>query len=111
MYQYHSGLWRKRELNGLKLIERMINTKLWQFLDTPKLVIANHWSNEETMEFYITKIIFPYLSETKRKLNIPLDHPALLLFDNFKGQSTEKLLKLLDSHNVDVFLIPLNCTE
>ena len=63
------------------------------------------------MEIYITKIILPYLSETKRKLKIPLDHLALLLFDNFKGQCTEKLLKLLDSHNVDVVLIPPNCKD
>ena len=44
----------------------------WSILHT-----ANHWSNEEIMEIYITEIILPYLSETKRKLNIPLDHPAL----------------------------------
>ena len=35
MYQYHSGLWRKRELNGLKSMERMINAKLRKFLDAP----------------------------------------------------------------------------
>ena len=72
---------------------------------------ANHWSNEETMEVYITKIIMPYIAETKRKFSIPLNHPALLLFDNFKGQCTEKLLKLLDSNNIDVVLIPPNCTD
>ena len=37
-------------------------------------------------------------------------HPALLLFDNFKGQRTEKLLKLLDRNMVNVVLIPPNCT-
>ena len=80
-------------------------------LDWNIVCTANHWSNEETMEVYITKIIMPYLSETKRKLNIPLDHPALLLFDNFKRQCTEKLLKLLDSNNINVVLIPPNCTD
>ena len=63
------------------------------------------------MEVYITKIIMPYIAETKKKFNIPLDHPALLLFDNFKAQCTEKLLKLLDSNNIDVVLIPPNCTD
>ena len=72
---------------------------------------ANHWSNEETMELYITKIILPYLAETKRKLKLPPSHPALLLFDNFKGQCTEKLLKLLDSKIINVVLIPPNCTD
>ena len=72
---------------------------------------ANHWSNEETMELYITKIILPYLADTKRKLKLPSSHPALLLFDNFKGQCTETLLKLLDANNIDIVLIPANCTD
>ena len=80
-------------------------------LDWSIVYTVNHWSNEETMEVYITKVIMPYLSETKRKLKIPVDHPALLLFDNFKGQCTEKLLKLLDSKNINVVLIPPNCTD
>jgi len=39
------------------------------------------------------------------------DHCALLIFDNFKGQCTETLLKLLDENNVSVVLIPPNCTD
>ena len=66
----------------------------------------NHWSNE-TMEFYITKVILPYLVDTKRKLKLPPGHPALLLFDNFKGQCTEKLL---DRNMINAVLIPPNCT-
>ena len=72
---------------------------------------ANYWSTEETMEVYITKIIMLYIAETKRKFSIPVDQPALLLFNNFKGQCTEKLLKLLDSNNIDVVLKPPNCTD
>ena len=44
-------------------------------------------------------------------LKLPPSHPALLLFDNFKGQCTEKLLKLLDSKIINVVLIPPNCTD
>ena len=47
----------------------------------------------------------------KIKLKLSPDHPALLLFDNFKGQCTKKLLGLLDSSNVSVILIPANCTD
>ena len=63
------------------------------------------------MELYITKIILPYLADTKRKLKLPPSHPALLLFDNFKGQCTERLLKLLDTNIINVVLIPPNCTD
>jgi len=72
---------------------------------------ANHWCNEDNMELYIHNIILPYLTETRSKLKLPYDHPALLLFDNFKGQCTEKLLRLLDSSNVSIALIPANCTN
>ena len=76
-----------------------------------KWSIANHWCNEDNMELYIHNIILPYLSETRSKLKLSPDHPALLLFDNFKGQCTKKLLRLLDSSNVSVILIPANCTD
>ena len=72
---------------------------------------ANHWSNEGTMEEYILRIIFPYLSQMKEKLKLSSDYPALLLYDNFKGQCTEKLLKLLDANNSSVVLIPPHCTD
>ncbi len=72
---------------------------------------ANHWSNEGTMEEYILRIIFPYLSQMKEKLKLSSDYPALLLYDNFKGQCTEKLLKLLDANNSSVVLIPPHCVQ
>ena len=71
----------------------------------------NHWSNEGTMEEYIRHVIFPYLSQMKEKLKLSSGYPALLLYDNFKGQCTENLLKLLDANNISVVLIPPNCTD
>ena len=35
----------------------------------------------------------------------------MLLFDNFTAQCTETILKYLDSNNVNVVLIPPNCTD
>lgn len=34
-----------------------------------------------------------------------------MIFDNFKGQCTQALLKLLDENNVSVILIQPNCTD
>ena len=45
------------------------------------------------------------------KLYLSPTHCALLIFDNFKGQCTEVLLKLLDAENINVVLIPANCTD
>ena len=47
----------------------------------------------------------------KEKLRLSSDYPALLLYDNFKGQCTEKLLKLLGANNISAVLIPPNCTD
>jgi len=71
----------------------------------------NHWSNEQTMLSYFEKVIFPYLQKKKAELQLEPDHPALLLFDNFKAQCTEDILKLLDTKNIDVVIIPANCTD
>ena len=63
------------------------------------------------MEEYIRHVIFPYLSQMKEKLKLSSGYPALLLYDNFKGQCTEKLLNLLHANNISVLLIPPNCMD
>ena len=71
----------------------------------------NHWSNEITMTQYVEMIIVPYINNKRKELKLSHHQPALLIFDNFKAQITSSLLKLLDSHNVDVVLLPANCTD
>ena len=63
------------------------------------------------MEEYIHEIILLYIKRKREELRIALDHPALLLFDNFKAQCTEKILRYIDSYNIYVILIPPNCTD
>ena len=70
----------------------------------------NHWSNEITMKQYF-EIIVPYINNKRKELKVSHNQPALLIFDNFKAQTTCFLLKLLDSHNIDVVLVPANCTD
>ena len=77
-----------------------------------KIHMDNHWSNEITMTQYVEMIIVPYINNKRKELKLSHDQPVLLLiFDNFKAQTTSSLLKLLDSHNVDVVLLPANCTD
>ena len=35
----------------------------------------------------------------------------MLIFDNFKGQCTSELLPLFDDNNINVILIPPNCSD
>ena len=60
----------------------------------------NHWCNERTMKDYVHKVILPYIANKRKELKLSLDHPALLIFDNFKAQCTSDLLQTHDENNI-----------
>ena len=59
------------------------------------------------MEDYVLKILLPYRSTLK----LTLDHPALVNFDQFRGQCTAKIVSLLHTNNVCVVIVPPNRTD
>ena len=71
----------------------------------------NHWCNEDTMVEYISKIIFPYLQEKKTTLKLPPTYPSLVIFDEFSGQVTDRVLSLLKANNIFYVIVPPNCTD
>lgn len=71
----------------------------------------NHWSNEEKTKEYIKLIILPYVEKKQKELGLPTTFPALVLFDAFKGQTTELIYKLLESNAIYIVSIPANCTD
>ena len=40
-----------------------------------------------------------------------MDQQALAIFDVFKGQQTERILKMLEENNILVVSVPANCTN
>lgn len=60
---------------------------------------------------YFNEVILPYIKEKRSLLKLSCDQAALFIFDNFKAQCTSSFLKLIDEHNVNVVLIPPNCTD
>ena len=72
---------------------------------------ANHWSNTSTMLDFISCIIIPYITEKRKQLGLSSNHPALVIFDVFKGQCTEEVCKLLEDSNILYTLVPANCTD
>ena len=40
-----------------------------------------------------------------------IDRPTLVIFDNFKTQCTPAVLTQLDQNNINVVLVPPNCTD
>ena len=60
----------------------------------------NHWLNGNTMIKYINEILIPFVTVKRKELKLAADYPALVLFDTFKGQCTDKVYRLLDQNNI-----------
>ena len=71
----------------------------------------NHWSNELVMMDYVNKILFPYITQKRQQLKLDPLHPALVIFDRFRGQCTDQFLSLLNTNNVHILIVPANCTD
>ena len=83
----------------------------------PQVEVPPDWhitysvTNDSTMKDYVDKIIIPCIQKKREELNVLPDHRALLLFDHFKAQCTTPLLQILDNNDINVLLIPPNCTD
>ena len=77
----------------------------------PLTYTNNHWSNENTMIEYIEHIILPYVMETREQLGHNSQQSALVVFNCFKGQCTERIFKILDENNILYVLVPPNTTD
>ena len=53
----------------------------------------------------------PFVVQKHKELNLDETHPALVLFDCFKGQTTEDVQKQLSENNIYSIQIPPNCTD
>ena len=59
---------------------------------------------------YIDHIILSYIKGVREMLRNE-NLPALVVMDNFKGQTTVKVLINLEEENVHVVYLPLNITD
>ena len=71
----------------------------------------NHWANESTMVDYIEKILCPYIARKRYELKLDDTHPALVIFDSFKAQTTDRVLKLLEDNHIYSIMVSPNCTD
>ncbi len=51
------------------------------------------------------------MTKTRSKLNLASDHPALVLFDVFKGNLVDNVRRLLEESCILYVVIPANCTD
>jgi hypothetical protein len=71
----------------------------------------SHWSNEEETLRLLKQVISPYISKMKRKLKLPEDQVACLIWDAFKAQSTEAVKLELENLNIKDVQVPKNMTH
>ena len=60
-----------------------------------------HWSNEIESLKLIEEIISPYVTKKREELKLPTDQKALLVWDVFRGQMTDKVKERLDELNIE----------
>ena len=70
-----------------------------------------HYSNETETLNLIDKVIKPYVDLKRKELKLQPTQKALLIWDVFKGQKTDKVLSKLASLNIEVVSVPANMTH
>ena len=57
---------------------------------------------------YIKKILLPYIREKRQQLSLDPVY-ALVIFDHFRGQCTDKFLSLLKDAGIYILIVSANC--
>ena len=70
----------------------------------------SHCSTEATIE-YLDKDIILYVVETRNRLELADDQPALAVFDVFAAHRCSSVLAKLQSHNIHQVFVPAGCTS
>ena len=70
-------------------------------------VYESHYSNKNEALKFIEEIILPYIREEREELGCP-SQKVFLIFDVFRGQTTDKALKVLEDNNTLATKFPPN---
>ena len=70
----------------------------------------SHCANEETCLRFFEKIIFPYIEKVREEIGAS-SQEALVLMDNFSGQTTTSLLEKLEEKEIVVIMVPAGTTD
>ena len=71
----------------------------------------NHWANQDTSLRFIQNIIIPYVERTRAAKGLGSKHPALAIFNVFRGQNVDKIHEILEENRIMVVLVPSTCTD
>ena len=68
-----------------------------------------HYSNTAEVCKHLNEVVIPYVNEVRERLNNP-DQYALLIWDVFRGQTTDEVSLLLDDNKIVYEFVPNNMT-
>ena len=64
-----------------------------------------------TTGYYAPDFTVPYVQKTRTEKRLSPTHPALVIFDVFRGQMVDEVHDLLNDNHILVVLVPSNCTD
>ena len=70
-----------------------------------------HWSNEYETINLLKSVVDPYFCQVREELGLQNDQKALILWDAFKAQSTDKVTKELERLNIVQVMVPKNMSH
>ena len=76
----------------------------------PLSVNLKHYSSETNSLKFLKEIILPYVKTERERLRLET-RPALLIYDAFQGQTTDKFLDVLKDNNILSTKIAPNMTQ
>ena len=73
----------------------------------------NHWSNQETMQQYITAVLMPYAERCMLAHTLPLDSHIVLVLDVWAVHKSEEFRMFLRTKfpRIHLVFVPPNCTS
>ena len=71
----------------------------------------NHWANGNTTVRYINTIIVPYVNSVRERMELAPNHPAIVMFDSFRGHKGNEVEDVLKENFLIPVPIPSNCTD
>ena len=70
----------------------------------------SHYSNDKESINFLEEIILPYTRQEREELGRD-NQKALLIFDVFRGQTTDKVLKIMEDNHILATKVPPNMTN
>ena len=57
------------------------------------------------------KIFIPYIQSKREELGLDATHPALAIYDEFNGQTTDAVFSRIEKNDIYYVIVPPNCTD